>query len=197
MPDENSFSELIRRVRAGDQEAAADLVRRYEPFIRREIRLHLHDRQLTRVLDSMDICQSVLGSFFVRAAAGQYDLEQPGQLVRLLAAMARHKLAWQVRRQHRQRRDSRRQAKTDPRDLQLAAPGPGPEQEAEGRELLRAFQQRLSPEERQLADLRGEGCRWEDIAARLGGTPQGRRKQLARAANRVARQLGLEEDADD
>jgi DNA-binding CsgD family transcriptional regulator len=64
---------------------------------------------------------------------------------------------------------------------------------AAGRELLSAFRQRLTEEERQLADLRGQGYDWAEIAARVGGTPQARRKQLTRAADRVAQQLGLDE----
>ena len=40
----------------------------------------------------MDICQSVLGSFFVRAATGQYKLETPEHLLKLLTTMARNKL---------------------------------------------------------------------------------------------------------
>jgi hypothetical protein len=31
-----------------------------------------------------DICQSVMASFFVRAAAGQFNLERPDELIRLL-----------------------------------------------------------------------------------------------------------------
>ena len=41
------------------------------------MRIHLRDVRLRRVLDSTDICQSVLASFFVRAALGQYDLDTP------------------------------------------------------------------------------------------------------------------------
>jgi RNA polymerase sigma-70 factor (ECF subfamily) len=62
------------------------------------------------VFDSMDICQSVLASFFVRAAAGQYDLQEPGQLIALLFRMARHKLAHQVARQEERVTASQRRA---------------------------------------------------------------------------------------
>src|SRR5438093_23624 len=41
MSEDLSFPELVRRVRAGDEDAAAELVRRYEPAIRRSIRLRL------------------------------------------------------------------------------------------------------------------------------------------------------------
>ena len=87
------FTEFVQRIRAGDGQAAAELVRQYEPLVRREIRLQLEDSRLERLFDSMDVCQSVLKSFFVRTAAGQYDLDDPSQLIRLLVTMARNKLA--------------------------------------------------------------------------------------------------------
>src|SRR5262245_2798467 len=108
MSDQPSFTELIRRVRGGDAEAAAEIVRRYEPEVRRAIRLRLTDTGLRRVFDSMDICQSVLGNFFVRAAAGQFELEQPEKLLRLLVEMARNKLHDQVSYHQAARRDQRR-----------------------------------------------------------------------------------------
>ena len=69
------------------KQAAAELVRHYEPAIRRAVRVRLVDTRLNRLLDSMDICQSVMASFFVRAALGQYELNTPDQLLRLLATM--------------------------------------------------------------------------------------------------------------
>jgi RNA polymerase sigma-70 factor (ECF subfamily) len=60
-----SFDDFMRRVRSGDEQAAAELVRQFEPLIRREVRYQLRDRRLYRLFDSMDICQSVLASFFV------------------------------------------------------------------------------------------------------------------------------------
>src|SRR5271165_3347405 len=108
MTDPTTFASFMRRIRAGDSQAAEELVRRYESLIRREVRLHLEDRRLYRLFDSMDVCQSVLGSFFLRVAAGQYDLERPEQLVKLLVSMTRNKLASAARDQHRQRRDQRR-----------------------------------------------------------------------------------------
>jgi RNA polymerase sigma-70 factor (ECF subfamily) len=190
MANDSSFAEFIRRIRAGDEQAAAELVRQYESAIRLEIRLRLRDAHLRRLLDSMDICQSVLASFFVRAAAGQYELQQPSQLLKLLVAMARNKLALQARKHHSQRRDSRRTS-TAENALSSVASGHSPDRVAAGRELLREFRQRLTDEERQLADLRALGYDWAEIAAQVGGTPQARRKQLARATDRVARQLGL------
>src|SRR5689334_24395239 len=108
MSDEASFAEFVKRVRAGDEQAAAELVRRYESAIRLEVRLRLRDPALRRRFDSMDVCQSVLATFFVRAAAGQYDLDRPEGLRQLLVAIALNKLGGQVRRHRAQRRDSRK-----------------------------------------------------------------------------------------
>src|SRR5215472_3345414 len=127
MSETAAFAEFIRRIRAGDDQAARELVRLYEPVIRREVRLRLRDLRLASRFDSTDICQSVMASFFVRAAAGQYELEQPDQLLRLLVVMTRHKLIQQVRRHSADRRDYRRLEARDPDYLEersAAVPSP-------------------------------------------------------------------------
>src|SRR5579885_2113346 len=121
MSDASDFHDLIRRVRAGDEAAAAELVRRYEPAIRRAVRIRLADTRLARAFDSMDVCQSVLASFFVRAALGQYELDAPEQLLKLLATMARHKLADQVDRERAECRDNRRLAGSAAAQVQSGA----------------------------------------------------------------------------
>jgi hypothetical protein len=62
-----------------------------------------------------------------------------------------------------------------------------------GRDLLDRFRQCLSEEERQIGEWRSDGVSWTEIAARLGGTPDARRLQLSRAADRITSELGLEE----
>ena len=195
MDDGDSFASFIRRIRAGDARAAEELLQKYEPAIRLEVRLRLRDSRLRRLFDSMDICQSVLGSFFVRAAAGQYDLDQPEQLLKLLVSMVRNKVAYHARRHQAQSRDHRRNQAIDPDQWQVAAADPTPSQVVAGKELLQEFRRRLTKEERQLADLRAQDQGWVAIAAQLGGTAQARRMQLARAVERVARELGLEESS--
>jgi RNA polymerase sigma-70 factor (ECF subfamily) len=193
MSEVDSFQDLIRRVRAGEEEAAAALVRQYEPAIRRDVRLRLRDPRLRRMFDSMDVCQSVLGSFFVRAASGQYELNSPEQLRKLLVTMARNKLIKQVDRHCADRRDHRRLASEPVQFVDIAA-GASPSRQVAARDLLQQAHQRLSEEERRLAELRSQGMDWAGVARELGGTAGGRRKQLDRALRRVACELGLEED---
>jgi RNA polymerase sigma-70 factor (ECF subfamily) len=193
MSDENAFQDLIRRVRAGDAAAAGELVRTYEPAIRRAARVRLVDKRLGRVLDSMDICQSVLASFFVRAALGQYELDKPEQLLKLLATMARNKLADHARQEQAGRRDNRRTEAGSAEDRQLAASGPTPSQQVAAKEIFHEVHRRLTPDERILADHRAQGREWIEIAAEVGGTPEALRKRLSRAIDRVAGELGLDE----
>src|SRR6476659_5706176 len=97
MSDEQPFDQLLGRVRRGESQAADELVRKYESAIRVAVRTRLSDLALRRQFDSMDVCQSVLASFFVRASAGQYDLSEPRQLVALLTRMAQNKLSMRAR----------------------------------------------------------------------------------------------------
>ena len=192
--DAAAFVEFIHRVRAGDAAAAEELVRRYEPLIRREVRLHLEDQRLTRLFDSMDICQSVLASFFIRTAAGQFDLHDPPQLFRLLVTMTRHKLASAARLHYRQRRDARRMSADGHAKTERSVASSGdPGEIVAGKELLVKFRECLTAEELQLAEWRNDGLSWTEIARRLGGTSDARRQQLSRAVDRVTRNLGLEE----
>ena len=197
MSDEPAFLDLMQRVRAGEPAAAQELVRRYEPVLRRMVRVRLVDARLRRLLSASDICQSVLASFFVRAAAGQFDLRQPRQLAGLLVGMAQNKLACAARKQRARRRDARRLAGGPVEEMGLADPGPSPSRVAAGRELLEEVRRRLSEEERRLADRRGQGLGWAEIAQELGGSPDGRRMQLTRALDRVTRELGLDEVGDE
>ena len=193
MADDSSFRNLIGRVRAGDAAAAEELVRTYEPTIRLVVRRRLTSPGLRRLFDSMDICQSVLASFFVRAASGQYDPQSPEQLLKLLAVMTRNKLARQAERQRAARRDYRRLLADGFPAEQAADPGPSPSQVLADKELLQEFRRRLTAEERWLADQRAQGRSWSDIAAEKGGTPDGLRVRLTRAIERVSQELGLDD----
>jgi DNA-directed RNA polymerase specialized sigma24 family protein len=190
MTEENDFLDLILRVRTRDEAAVAEVVRRYERALLREIRLRLRDPRLRRAFDSGDICQAVLASFFLRAASGQYELHKSEQLLRLLVVMARNKLASQARHSYVTRRDQEALRTGLTGGEQLFAPGPGPAESVAARDFCAALLGALSEEERQLAYRRIRDDEWSQIAAELGGNPENLRKKLARALSRAARQLG-------
>jgi RNA polymerase sigma-70 factor (ECF subfamily) len=191
MPEGSSIRELTQGIQAGDQGAAAEMVRRYEAALRQAVRVRLRDARLRRLFDSADVCQSVFASFFVRAALGQYEVEHPEQMVRLLQAMARNKVVNRVEREQAGQRDYRRLEGGDIGEVPAVAPSPSPSWVAASRELLEKALSRLSPEERRLLELREAGRGWDEIAAEVGGSAQALRKRLERAIERVAAELGL------
>src|SRR5262249_7736935 len=170
--EDTAFRDLIGRVRAGDEAAATQLVRDYEPVIRRVVRIQLRDRRLRRVLDSLDICQSVLRSFFVRAALGQYELSTPQELLNLLSRIARHKLADQVKQHQRECRDVRRVESGSLDERAIAAVASSPSEHVANQELLAEFRKRLSADERHLAEQRALGRGWAGIPAAPGRHPR-------------------------
>jgi RNA polymerase sigma factor (sigma-70 family) len=188
MDGDVSFPDLVARVRAGDQAAAEELVRRYEPEIRRAVRVRLTDPNLRRAVDSADICQSVLGTFFVRLAAGQFEFEDSTQLVKLLARMVRNKVI-----DHANKPANRRTRSADDGVLEDAAERrETPSQLATGAELLAEANRLMTAEEKTLADARADGRSWQEIAAAAGTTADAARKKLERALDRVCAALRLE-----
>src|SRR6188768_2709839 len=90
-PSQGGDGELARflaRIQAGDEEAARELLRRYEAEVRLVVR-----RQLPRLLrsrfDSLDFLQSVWGSFFRKIQTGPNDLMEEQNLITFLAWAAR------------------------------------------------------------------------------------------------------------
>ena len=197
MPEKQQFQDLIGRIRNRDQDAAVELVRRYESVIRRVVRIHLRDARMRRVLDSMDVCQSVLASFFVRTALGQYELDTPEQLLSLLTSITRNKLTNQVNRLKAKRRDIRRDADVGDEVGVAVDQASDPSEQASAKEILEKVRSRLDDEERYLAEQRALGRGWKEIAEELGATDVALRKKLTRALNRVMAELGLDENQDE
>ena len=192
MSETQAFRDLLAKVRAGDQQSAAELIGQYDAELRRAVRVRLTDPRLRRVVDTADVCQSVLAQFFVRVAAGEFDLERPEQLLHLLVRMARNKLLDKVRRQQADKRDQRRiEAGAVPMD-EIAGNAPGPDRIVASQDLLQTVRRLLTDDERKLADKRGQGREWNDIAKEMGSQPDAIRKKLSRGLDRVLAQLGID-----
>jgi RNA polymerase sigma-70 factor (ECF subfamily) len=192
--DSVPIQELLRRVRAGDAQAAADFVRAYEPEIRRLARVNLRHSPLRQQLDSMDICNSVLGNFFVWAASVSIDLDEPGQLLKLLVTMTLNKLRDHHRKlQTLKRGENKRVQLPDAALAAQAGDQPTPSRIVVYKELLAALLDKLPPEERYLADQRAQGRPWDELAMEKGVRAEALRKRLVRALQRAAPDLGLED----
>src|SRR5579885_1685941 len=189
MAEDASFRDLMGRVRAGDPQAALQLVRDYQWAIRLQVRVRLTQPDLRRLLDSMDVVQLVWASFFARAAAGQYELDDPKRLLNLLITLAHNKLLDEAKGLRRKRRGEGQVVGGLPAAAEPADPRPGPEQEAHERDLVRELRKRLPPRDQELWDQRLLGRSWVEIAAARGANPDVLRIHFNRALERVARQL--------
>ena len=189
----SQFRDLARRVKEGDARAAEALIHRYEAEILRAVRFRLRDQRLRRLLDSTDLCQSILGSFFVRAYAGEFQLDGPEQLRNLLARLVRNKVVDRIRRERAERRDYRRTVSLGEVDCAAyTAPGLGPAKQVELAELVTELQRNLTRTERELLQRRRQGQTWDRIGTELGDNPENCRKRLSNAIARAARKLGIE-----
>lgn len=197
MPEITSFPSLLARVRHGDPEAACLLLAEYEPEVRRIVRMRLTDPRLRRTVESMDVCQSVFGNFFVRVAAGQFDLNKPEDLLRLLVRMAVNKVHDVARRQRGQGRDvSRNVAAGDVALTQQPTAERSPGSIVADGELLAEIRRRLTVEENRLIDARAEGRAWDELARTFGKSAEALRKQHRRALDRVLHELGVDSAED-
>jgi RNA polymerase sigma-70 factor (ECF subfamily) len=197
MAEARAFRDLLRRVRAGDQAAATELVRVYAPAIRRAVRVRMADDRLRRVFDSSDICQSVLASFFACAALGQYELESHEELLQLLVTMARNMLVQAVRKQRTKKYDHRRLDPGGLESAQVADSAADPARLVSNAEMHQEVTRRLPKQERVLLELPQQGYTWNEIAEQWGGKPNTLRMRLDRAVAEVARQLGWDEIGDE
>ncbi len=191
----DGFDLLLNQVFAGDSAAAAQLVREYEPEIRRIVRFRLRDPRIRRVIDSTDICQSVFAKFFLGASLGKFDLDSPQDLVKLLARMATNRVIDRYRSETSQRRliESRSREREYEHGHELLDQSHLPERVAEYRELLTGVQKRLTSEERAISKLRSAGCSWLEVSRQLGSSPHALRKKLKRACDRIFDELGINE----
>jgi len=189
---DNRFQVLLAQVREGDERAAAELVRLYEPQIQRVVRLRLTDTRLRRQMDTVDVCQSVMGEFFLRVALGQFELNTPGELIALLARMTRNKVINRAKHHYAARRDISRQTPIADAASSLPARDATPSAIVSRRELLQACRRLLTDDEHRLAEARAEGRGWEELAEEFGASPGALRRRYARALDRIAESFAPE-----
>ena len=185
---------LLRRIQQGDQEAARELLTRFEPEVRLVVR-----RQLPKILrsrfDSLDFLQSVWGSFFRRVASSPEprEFKDPRHLVAFLARAAKNKVIDEYRRSASRNQDMRREEPIwiddQPRDL----PGPAedPTMSVEATETFERMRAILPEAKREILDLKAQGLSSKEVGDRLGVSE----RTIQRALEELRKKL-FDEDGD-
>ena len=177
------FEALLQRLRAGDESAARECVAHFEPEIRRAARVRLHDPRLRRMVDSIDISQSVFRRFFEKVRDGYGTFDTPEQLLALLVTMTRNRVVDWARRQQVERRvvGSDTESFGEAACAEATSKTDDPLAAAVRRELADDVRGRLGPVERDVLDRRLMGHSWSEIGQTLGDSPEALRKRLERA----------------
>ncbi|HEY3391406.1 MAG TPA: protein kinase [Lacipirellulaceae bacterium] len=164
---EPSSRELFDLYKSGDSNAAAEIFDRYVARLIGLVRKRLSSK-LGRRVDPQDIVQSAYRSFFLRARDERFDIEQSGDLWRLLVGITLKKLYGQVERHTAARRDvAREEPLQSPAAgaIEPASPQPTPAEEVALFEQLEHVLKQLSPLARRVVELRLRGDTIDEIAA--------------------------------
>jgi RNA polymerase sigma-70 factor (ECF subfamily) len=172
MADKASFADLLGRLRAGQGDAAATIVRQYGRRLEALARIQL-GHGILRKEDPQDVLQSVFKSFFRRVAGGQFCLENRQDLWTLLLTLTLHKCRHRVEYYTAQRRDIRRELPDlDGADViwNMLAREPTPMDAAILTETVQRLLDSLTEQQRPIVALSLEGGTVVQIARRLNVT---------------------------
>jgi RNA polymerase sigma-70 factor (ECF subfamily) len=183
MPAEDSFAEVMARLRAGDDDATAQVFRRFTHRLIALARAHL-DGRLRQKVDPEDVLQSAFKSFFLRHAEGQLTLGGWDGLWAVLALITARKCGRYVRHFHAGRRDVNAEvAPAGGADasgvIEAFDDEPSPAEAAMLSELVEQLHRGLGPRDGEILALALQGYSAAEISS-----------QLVRPARTVYRVLG-------
>jgi RNA polymerase sigma factor (sigma-70 family) len=172
MADETHAAELLARWQQGDQQAAAELFRRYARQLIAVAQNRLSARLASRI-DPEDVVQSAYRSFFVGVRNGEYDVQKSGELWHLLVGITVHKLRHQIRRNLADKRSVEREQSLDgegarPALADLLGQEPSPLDAVVLVDEVERLMRRLEPVPRRMLELRLQGYDLREIAIETG-----------------------------
>jgi RNA polymerase sigma-70 factor (ECF subfamily) len=165
---DSSFEAAFARACQGSEEDLRQLLHDYGAYIQRVVRSRL-DMRLRPKFDSLDFVQMVWASFFAEPGA-LLRFNNPKQLLKYLAIMARHKV---VDEERRRLSDNNRYRATGEqflgeRDSEVAERrSDSPSQCAIARERLQLLESTNCQQEREIMRLRMKGLSYIEIASKL------------------------------
>ena len=162
-PEETPSSDrsLLRRLRAGEQDAATDLFLKYGARLQALARAKTSQALAAR-FDPEDVIQSVFRTFFRRASSGLYDVPEGDELWQLLLVIALNKIRDLAAHHRAQKRDVART------DGQLEERSADQESLATLEVVLHDFLGNLPQVQSEVAQMRMEGYQVDEIAQRTG-----------------------------
>jgi RNA polymerase sigma-70 factor (ECF subfamily) len=188
----SSFTDLMARLRAGDQAAARQVFQR---FVHKLVRLARErmGQALRRRVDPEEVVQSAYKSFFLRYGAGKLDVQDWSSLWSLLTVITLRKCVDRVDYHHAQRRDVRREARANAEAAssepwwEAVSREPTPVEAAVLAETLEQLLRDMEERERPMLEMSLQGYTSAEIGERLGVSERTVRRVRERVRKRLER----------
>jgi len=191
MPDDEDFTDLMARAKAGDPAAIRDFLCRFEPEVRMMVRARL-PKKLRTQFDSLDFVQAVWQSFFVDPPSDAPDFQKVEHLRGFLAGVVRNKVFEQHRRltkteKYDLSREERLYVRRGDRDVprEVVSPDPSPSQTVQATDRLAQLTAGRSQREVDVISLRRQGLTFDEIAGRTGVNERTVRRIIDSARSRM------------
>jgi RNA polymerase sigma-70 factor, ECF subfamily len=173
MPAGDSFTDIMARLRSGDQAAAREVFQR---FVDKLIRLarRQFDAVLRSKVDPEDVVQSAYKSFFLRYGEGKIEIRDWGNLWGMLTVITLRKCFDRVEYHRAALRDVRKEATAQPGSTgsqpwwEAVAREPTPEEAAMLAETIEHLLRGLEIEERPILEMSLRGYTSTEISQELG-----------------------------
>ncbi len=193
--DEVNEEDLLARWKAGNQDAAQEIVDRYVTRLIALARTRLSSK-LRRRVDPEDVVQSAYRSFFRHAADDRYVLERSGDLWRLLAAIVMNKLHGQVEYHSAKKRSVRmeesqvqRSEKSSVIDPTAFVKQPTSEEMLGVNEELQKTMTELPQMHQKILEMRLQGHNVPEIAVEIGRSERTVRRALEHVKSLLSQRL--------
>jgi RNA polymerase sigma-70 factor (ECF subfamily) len=192
----DSFTDVMARLRAGDQAAAREI---FERFVRKLVGLARRQLEpvLRRKVEPEDVVHSAYKSFFLRYGAGELEVHDWDNLYGLLTVITLRKCLNRIAYHRAECRDVHREAAVQPGATgiqpwwQVVAREPTPEEAAVLAETVEQLMRGLEPDERPVLEMSLQGYATPEISERLGLAERSVRRLRERIRKRLERmQLG-------
>jgi DNA-directed RNA polymerase specialized sigma24 family protein len=186
-----TFGDLMRRLEAGDQEAAAEVFRHYAHRLIAPARKEL-DTRCRAMLSGSDVAQEVLNSFFQRQARDPYDVDSDSALWGLLAEITLRKCRkWNRHFAARKRGPGLVHSLPDAAEndaaWEAASAGPTPDDAVVLTETVAELYRGLKPNECAICEMRLQNYHVREIAAKLNLTEETVSRKLGRIKGKLLR----------
>jgi RNA polymerase sigma-70 factor (ECF subfamily) len=175
---------LLERLSTGNEQAAAEVFRTCEPYLRVVVRRQM-PAQLRSKFDSVDIVQSVWADVLDGFREAGWRFTDAAHLRAFLVKVTRNRLIDRLRRYHTAAEREQRESETQ-LERTVTADDPRPSEVAQANELWEQMLSLCPPRHRPILQLKRQGCSLDEIAAQTHLHPSSVRRILYDLARRLA-----------